>query len=203
MILAPVNSIRSFAFGADSLVKQSNAIREQFNADPLNANPQLMSAAQAKAEHMAKNRYFAHFAPDGTTPWQFFKEQGYSYKIAGENLAITNEDEDAVIKGWLESPTHKENLINTAYSDIGIGIANYGDYQNNKDTTVIVAFYGTANSPLLVTGTEPTNPAGTVAALRPTIYDTKMYSLITLGIALVAGGIILESRHIRRFHKIL
>lgn len=203
LLFIPANSFISSAYGSDILVQLTNKTREQYNVNPLNPNATLMSAAQAKAEHMVKNKYFAHFAPDGTTPWQFFNESGYSYKIAGENLAITNEDEQAVITSWMNSPTHRDNLLNNQYSDIGIGIAAYGEYENHSNTTVIVAFYATANSPLLVTGAEPTNPAGTIAALKPSIYDPRIYAAIAVGAALLTAGVVLESRHIRKSHRLI
>jgi hypothetical protein len=203
ILLIPANTFISSAYGSDILVELTNKTREQYNVNPLNPNSTLMSAAQAKAEHMVDNNYFAHFAPDGKTPWEFFEESGYSYKIAGENLAITNEDEQAVINGWMNSPTHRDNLLNNQYSDIGIGIASYGEYQNHSNTPVIVAFYATANSPLLVTGAEPTNTAGTIAALRPSIYDPKVYAAIAIGAALLTAGVVLESRHIRKSHRLI
>ena len=197
-VLAPVNNFVSRAIGVEPIIELSNQARSQFDQPPLAPNTLLMSAAQQKAEDMVSKRYFAHFSPDNTSPWDFFKQVGYTYQVAGENLAITNEDETAVIQGWLNSPTHKENLLSTKYRDIGIGIANYGDYQGNKNTIVIVALYGTLASPLSVTGTEPTNPAGTVAALRPAIVGNKLYGLAGIAAALIIAGAALEIRHIRR-----
>jgi hypothetical protein len=116
-------------------------------------------------------------------------------------LAITNESEDRVIEGWLNSPTHRENLLSSDYHDFGIGVAYYGDYEKHKNTTVIVAFYGHSKPALLVTGTEPTAPAGTVAALQgSTIAGLNPGLLIAISIALILGGLGLEIRHIRRHH---
>lgn len=197
-ILAPINSFVSRAISVEPLIALTNQARNQFDQPPLTPNTLLMSAAQQKAEDMVSKRYFAHFSPENVSPWDFFKQVGYTYQVAGENLAITNEDETAVMQGWLNSPTHKENVLGSKYRDIGIGIASYGDYQGNKNTIVIVALYGTLASSLSVTGTEPTNPAGTIAALRPAVVGNRLVMLGGIGIALIIAGAALEIRHIRR-----
>lgn len=197
-LFAPVNIIVSRAINVEPVIDLSNQARGQYDRAPLTPNTLLMTAAQQKAEDMVAKRYFAHFSPENKSPWDFFKEAGYSYKVAGENLAITNEDEAAVIKGWLNSPTHKENLLSSQYKDIGIGVANYGDYQGHKNTIVVVALYGTEATGLAVSGTEPTNPAGTVAALRPAIVGSKLYALGGIATALILAGAALEIRHIKR-----
>jgi len=197
-IFAPLNNITSQAIGVEPIVKLSNEARSRYDQPALQPSSLLMSAAQQKAEDMVAKRYFAHFSPDNKSPWDFFKEAGYTYKVAGENLAITNEDEAAVIAGWLNSPTHKENLLSNQYTDIGIGVATYGEYQGNKNTIVVVALYGSQAPQLSVTGTEPTNPAGTVAALRPAIVGNKLYTLGGIAAALIIAGAALEVRHIRR-----
>jgi hypothetical protein len=197
-LFSPLNASLSYAIGAENILTLSNQVRDQNGKTELTTNSVLMSAAQAKAEHMVANRYFAHFSPDGKTPWDFFNEAGYTYEVAGENLAITNEDDQAVITGWMNSPTHRENLLSSDYSDIGIGIAKYGDYQGNKNTTIIVALYGTQKTPLAVTGSEPTNPAGTIAALKPALIGEKLYAASGLALALIIAGAALEIRHIKR-----
>jgi hypothetical protein len=197
-LFSPLNASLSYAIGADTILSMSNEVRKQNGEAALTPNSTLMSAAQAKAEHMVANKYFAHFSPDGKIPWDFFKEAGYTYKVAGENLAITNEDDQEVITGWMNSPTHRENLLSSEYSDIGIGIAKYGDYQGNKNTTVIVALYGSEQAPLAVTGAEPTNPAGTIAALKPALIGEKLYAASGLAIALIIAGAALEIRHIKK-----
>lgn len=199
-VLMPLNTGLTRAFGTSDIVELSNQARQQLGQPPLSSNTQLTSAAQAKAEDMAKKRYFQHIAPDGTTPWYFFEQSGYSYSLAGENLAITNESADAVIEGWLNSPTHRENLLNSQYGDMGIGVANFGAYQGHKDVVVVVAFYGSrtgAQNP-----TALTTPAGTTAALKPRILDVPPSVLIAVAGVLILVGVLLEIRHIRRLHHL-
>lgn len=197
-MLSPVSTYRSEAFGVSELTTLSNEARIQLNKRPLTANAQLMNAAQIKAEDMVKKQYFAHTAPDGTSPWEYFKKVSYSYSVAGENLAITNENAKAVIDGWLNSPTHRDNLLSGDYADFGIGMAAYGDYQGHKNTYVIVAFYGRATDKQALTA--PTNPSGTASILQPNIATLNPTALIIGAIVLMVGGILLEVRHIRRLH---
>lgn len=200
-LLQPANILIAQAISATEIIEQSNEARNRLEGDELGINQKLMSGAQAKAEYMVEKQFFAHFGPDGESPWQFMKEAGYSYEVAGENLAITNEDETKVIEGWLNSPTHRENLLNSDYTDMGIGIAYYGDYDNHKNTTVIVAFYGKPKPVAAVTGTEPTNPAGTVASLQNDLLgDQDIRLLVAASFALIVSGIFLELRHIRHKH---
>ncbi len=198
-IFLPVNSALTRAFGSSEIYELSNKARTTINANPLSNNLQLSSAAQAKAEDMVKKQYFQHVAPDGTTPWKYFADAGYSYQLAGENLAITNESAEAVIQGWLDSPTHRDNLLNNEYSDMGIGIANYGTYQGHKNTIVVVAFYGKATgsqNPLAAT-----SPAGTTAALKPRYLQTSPALLASIAGSLVVIGALLEAHHVYKTHR--
>jgi hypothetical protein len=86
------------------VVELTNEEREISNAAPLVRNVVLDEAARMKAEHMAKYEYFAHFSPDGVSPWHWFNEAGYVYAHAGENLAIHFTDSAEVVEAWMDSP---------------------------------------------------------------------------------------------------
>jgi hypothetical protein len=186
------------AFGVSDIVRLSNQARDQLGSKELKSNYSLMNAAQMKAEDMAKLRYFAHTAPDGTVAWDYFKKVNYNYQIGGENLAITNENADAVIDGWLNSPTHRDNLLNKEYTDFGIGMAYFGDYQGHSDTYVIVAFYASPASIQDVAAT--TNPAGISTALKTSL-NVPPAALAGAAAILMIGGAFLEFRHIARLHR--
>jgi len=88
---------------------------------------------------MASKGYFAHYSPSGLSPWYWFTKAGYSYKKAGENLAVNFKDSDDVVRAWMNSPTHKANIVKEGYTEIGIGIAE-GVYQGKKATFVVQLF---------------------------------------------------------------
>jgi hypothetical protein len=196
-LLAPFN-VSSRAFGTSDIISLSNQARTRFSKYQLEQNIKLMNAAQMKAEDMAKIRYFAHNAPDGTQAWDYIKKVSYTYEMAGENLAITNESAEDVINGWLNSPTHRDNLLSEDFKDFGIGLAYYGDYENHKNTYVIVAMYGKPAAVQEVAA--QTNPSGTTTVLKP-----RFTSIPPTAIALGAGllmllGALFELRHLKKLH---
>jgi hypothetical protein len=125
----------------DEVVRLTNEKRIQNGLSPLTLNSTLSQAALAKGNDMLADDYWAHFAPDGTSPWSFFAQFGYSYKYAGENLARDFRDPSSAVEAWMNSPSHRENLLSSKYRDIGIAVIE-GDLAG-VDTTIIVQFFGT------------------------------------------------------------
>lgn len=119
----------------------TNKARVSEGQAPLVRNAFLDEAARLKAEDMAKNSYFAHWSPTGVSPWHWFDEAGYSYTHAGENLAVHFTDSSEVVEAWLDSPTHRANILSGNYSEIGIGTAE-GKYEG-YDTVFVVQMFGT------------------------------------------------------------
>ena len=136
---------------AQKVFDQTNIERIKLGLEPLIYNSVLSDSAKAKAEDMFKYDYWAHNSPQGKTPWTFFNAVGYKYSIAGENLAKDFYDTDSLMKAWMNSPTHKENIIHTKYQEIGIAVVN-GTLGGIK-TTLVVQHFGT---PLVATGQKTT-----------------------------------------------
>jgi len=118
------------------LANLTNQERESQRINILRVNPKLNKAAEMKAQDMASNGYFAHVSPDGKTPWYWLKQVGYKYQYAGENLAINFIDSQDVTEAWMNSPSHKSNIIKKNYTEIGTGVAT-GIYEGRE--TVFVA----------------------------------------------------------------
>ena len=110
---------------------------------------------------MLANQYFAHTSPAGVTPWSWFAKNGYSYKYAGENLAVYFTSAEDVYSGWLASPTHKANIIDPRYTEIGVGVAQ-GEYQGYPAIFVVQHFGYPKNAGTL---TAPSAPKDTTGAL--------------------------------------
>jgi uncharacterized protein YkwD len=110
------------------------------NVPELQINPLLAEAAQMKADDMAKNGYFAHTSPEGKTPWYWLNQVDYKYEYAGENLAINFTDTKDVTDAWMASPTHRANIVKSAYTEMGSGMA-VGMYQG-VETIFVVQDYG-------------------------------------------------------------
>lgn len=139
-------SFQRFPFFANittqSLVELTNATREKFGLNTLTINPKLELAAQAKAQDMLSKNYFAHQSPEGLSPWYWFLQSGYQYVYAGENLAINFVNSDEVINAWLNSPTHRANILNPNYKEIGIAVLSV-PVSPSQNKTIIVQLFGT------------------------------------------------------------
>lgn len=114
----------------------TNQNRQSQHLSILTVNPVLNEVAQLKANDMAEKGYFAHTSPEGKAPWYWFKQVGYKYEYAGENLAIDFTDSQDVAKAWMNSPTHRANILKNSYTEMGTGIA-IGTYDGNP--TIFVA----------------------------------------------------------------
>ncbi len=126
---------------ASVLVDLTNESRLAYNEAPLVRNSVLDHAATLKAEDMAKEGYFAHDSPEGLTPWHWFKQAGYTFLYAGENLAINFVDADEVRNAWLASPLHRANLLDVKFKEIGMATVS-GVYKNGP-TIYVVQMFGT------------------------------------------------------------
>ncbi|HSN32139.1 MAG TPA: CAP domain-containing protein [Ideonella sp.] len=102
-------------------------------AAPLAWNSRLEQAAYAHSADMATHDYFAHVAPDGSTPGDRIDAAGYRWSAVGENIAAGYPDVAAVVDGWISSPGHCANLMSPAFVDAGMACAanaasRYGRY---------------------------------------------------------------------------
>jgi len=134
--------------GSDSLLLQTNQQRSLNGLSALTINAKLNQAAQAKANDMVTRNYWSHNTPDGVEPWAFFDNAGYAYFKAGENLAFGFMTSSDTITGWMNSPSHRENLLNSSFQEVGFGFANSSDFVNNGNETVVVAEYGMPLAPI-------------------------------------------------------
>ena len=97
-----------------------NKERANEGIESLARNQLLVNSATAKACDLRDRDYWAHIAPDGTQPWEFFIDEGYIYTYAGENLCM-DQDEITCVKTCMRSKDHRENILSLDFKDIGIG----------------------------------------------------------------------------------
>ncbi len=121
------------------IIQLTNEERKKVGASELIVNSKLSQAAQQKGQDMLKNQYFAHISPSGVTPWFWMKKAGYSYSVAGENLAIDFVDAETVVKAWLHSPSHTSNMLNRDYTETGVAIVS-GSFQGGTSIIVVHMF---------------------------------------------------------------
>ena len=128
-------------FEAADIIALANADRAKEGLASLSENAKLSAAARNKAEDMLKNDYFAHTSPKGVTPWAWVKQEGYQYKAAGENLAINFTDVKEQHRAWMKSASHRANIMNVKYQEIGIAVVK--GKIDGKESIVTVEFFGT------------------------------------------------------------
>jgi hypothetical protein len=109
-------------FDPTDIVRITNEARRAAGLADLRANPALDAAAARKLDDMAAQQYFAHVTPDGKQPWDFILAAGYRYRSAGENLGKGFNDPSALVNAWMGSPSHRANLVNTGYREIGVAV---------------------------------------------------------------------------------
>ena len=140
------NSQATLAYATEmshsGLLNATNTQRSNNGQSTLSINSKLNASAQAKANDMVARNYWSHDTPDGQEPWVFMDAAGYVYTKAGENLAYGFSNSGETIIGWMNSPSHKANLLDSAFTEVGFGYANSADFTDTGNETIVVAHYG-------------------------------------------------------------
>ncbi len=164
------------------LIELTNKKRAENNLPPLKENLFLDQAAQAKAANMFAENYWAHYAPSGKDPWGFINGSGYKFTYAGENLARNFYSSDDVVNAWMASPSHRENIVNNKYQEIGIAVV-YGVLKGEK-TTLVVQMFGTPQEYIAY---NPTTNIESQKKAEVALPSVKPAPIFTPAPALVAG----------------
>lgn len=146
--LEVLGRVSNISVGA--LVDGTNEQRVAASLPSLKMNDALTTAAFAKAKDMFANNYWAHVSPSGVTPWQWVADAGYNYNVAGENLAKNYPTASATMDAWMASPTHRANILNGKYQDVGFAVVD--GMLDGRNATLIVAYYGTPATVAAVEG---------------------------------------------------
>ena len=157
LFLIPFGSLEAKAdiITPDELINLTNQERVKAGLASLKSNTLLELAAYNKAVDILENNYFAHTNPAGKPFYFWIQETGYEYQSAGENLAIDFSNVPDIVDAWMASPTHRENILESSYQEIGLAILSgkFGDHE----TIVVVQEFGEPITPL------PSTPPATLA----------------------------------------
>ncbi|MGB9598570.1 MAG: CAP domain-containing protein [Minisyncoccales bacterium] len=124
----------------ENLIKLVNEERAKYHLPALKENSLLERSSFLKAKDIFENNYFDHQSPLGYSPWHWFLLAGYQYQSAGENLAIGFLDSKEVFDAWLKSPSHRANILNRNFKEIGIWVQK--GYFNGKEVYLVVQHFG-------------------------------------------------------------
>ncbi len=124
---------------SQELIQLTNAERQKKGLPLLSENTKLNEAAFKKGQNMFEENYWAHYSPSGKDPWGFISNTGYKFSFAGENLARNFYNSPDVVNAWMSSPTHRDNILNSRYQEIGIAVLE-GTLQGQPTILVVQEF---------------------------------------------------------------
>lgn len=151
-----------FSITDENIINITNKERIKENLSPLTANQLLSKAAYDKAQAIINSQKFGHnIIGEKFSHW--IKESGYQYSYIGENLAVDFYTNEGIMKAWLKSPTHRKNILNEKFSEIGVAVVS-GNL-DGKETTLVVQIFGQPLTIPLV------SPGGT---LKPSALENQL-----------------------------
>jgi hypothetical protein len=128
------------------VIDLTNVDRLEKNIHLLEENDKLDRVAEDKAEDMVAKNYFAHNSPEGVNPWHWFEKENYDYNYAGENLAMDFTSAEKMNQAWLDSPTHRANILNSNFKEIGVAVKE--GVVSDHSTIVVVQLFGSGDKSL-------------------------------------------------------
>ncbi len=189
------------------LLTDTNKEREAKGIPALQLNNQLSQAAFLKAQNMFSEQYWAHVSPTGEQPWKWFGDAGYNYSYAGENLAKNYPTADATVQAWMNSETHRANILKKDYVDVGFAVMD--GKLNGENTTLVVALYGAPVTTAAVQGTAAhvtdfSAPSVATATQNPFAYfgsaleSLSPVTIVILGLLGVVAIVGVAAHHYRK-----
>ncbi len=149
----------------DDIVVLTNQARQEQGLSVLVSSQTLQEVAKFKLEDMLKGGYFAHTSPEGKTPWDWFNKAGYNYKLAGENLAMDFVFSRDVVDAWMNSESHRKNILYKDFKEIGVAVGT--GKINGYETVAIVEVFGTPVEKRAVASTPKPKPPVVIAKIAP------------------------------------
>ena len=124
----------------NQILELVNLERSKNGIQPLTINLQLTQSAQLKTRDMLDRNYFGHISNGGQKWSDFIIKSGYNYTISGENLAKNYTDSRSTVQAWMNSTTHRNNILNKDFHETGIGFGN--GIIDNQSTILITQQFG-------------------------------------------------------------
>ena len=183
----------------EDLLYETNRQRLENELPELAQSELLNEAARLKAQDMISNDYWAHVSPTGVEPWKWLGQVGYEYDIAGENLAKNYPNSKETVAAWMNSETHRDNILNSRYTEVGFAVVD--GVLEGRETTLIVAFYGNKSTDQLAGGysfgpieyeassESGALPLGNFASIFQSMSPVTVISLGVLAVVAVVGAV--------------
>jgi len=201
---------------ANNIITLTNDKRGDTNAPVLTESKVLDQAAKLKLDDMFTNNYWEHVAPvSGKQAWDFMKQAGYKYEVAGENLAKGYHDSTSTVDAWMNSQSHKDNLLGIKYTEIGVAVGS--GTLDGKPVTLVVQLFGKPQTTLAAAVNQETKVLAAKQSAEISIFSPIMaarlpyflawlilFALIVFdGIELHKLGLHKSKKHMFEFHSAL
>lgn len=121
-------SIRKSKDVGQQVMDLTNAERAKNGLSPLTWNWEVARVARYKSADMRNKNYFSHQSPTYGSPFSMLENFGVSYRSAGENIAAGQATPEEVVQAWMNSEGHRKNILNSGYTQIGVGYVSGGSY---------------------------------------------------------------------------
>ncbi len=133
----------AFAANYDSsdIIELTNQKRKENGLNELQPNQILNQVARAKANDLLHRQYWSHYDPEGRNIKYFLNEFNYTFYVAGENLAKDFYSHIDVVNAWMNSPSHRQNILEPRYKEIGVAVVE-GNFLG-KYTNLVVQVFAT------------------------------------------------------------
>lgn len=110
------------------VIELTNIERRNNGLADLQVDTSLSHVAREKSNDMQANNYFSHTSPTYGSPFDMIRDFGVSYNAAAENIAMGQQTSEQVVQAWMDSPGHRQNILNGTYTHIGVGYNENGHY---------------------------------------------------------------------------
>jgi uncharacterized protein YkwD len=125
---------------ADSILAGMNEYRAKHLLEPLRSELRLTSAAEDRMRDMEDLGYWGHQSPEGRSPFFWVRYRSYRFTMVGENLARGYETASVLMDSWMDSPGHRDNILEVQYRDVGIAIIDGATTGRYPGRSVVVLF---------------------------------------------------------------
>lgn len=113
----------SFLSFQKEVTRLVNVERSKRGLSKLDFNVELSNIATLKSQDMINKNYFSHTSPTYGSPFDMMERFNVSYRSAGENIAKGQRTPQDVVNAWMNSSGHRANILNSNYTDLGVGVA--------------------------------------------------------------------------------
>lgn len=113
----------NFSAYQQQVLDLANVERTKRGLSPLTLDSSLSNIATKKSQDMATKNYFSHTSPTYGSPFDMMRQFGISYSSAGENIAKGQKTPQEVVTAWMNSEGHRANILNSSFTNLGVGIA--------------------------------------------------------------------------------